>query len=304
MQPTTDAVALCLGPAATTTELDWELPPGAWDTHFHVLGPTSRFPYATRRKYTPPDAPLEACHALHDRLGFQRGLVVHANTHGFDNAVDLDAVSRSGERYLAVVRLDGTATPQGCRSLHEAGVRGVRFAFNPQHGGVLDRDVFDHVLRCMRGLGWFVELHFDGASLPALEPWMASIDAPCVIDHFGRIDPGLGIDQKPFNALLRLLGRGNVWIKVSGADRISRSGPPYADVAPFAERLVARAADRLLWGSDWPHTGYFDAQRVPDDGRLLNAFARFVPDESIRHLILVDNPRRLLGAGAVPTTSG
>jgi predicted TIM-barrel fold metal-dependent hydrolase len=290
--------AACLGPATALADPGWTIPRGAWDTHFHVLGPTSRFPYSPTRKYTPPDATLSECRAMHDALGIERGLVVHANTHGFDNAVDLDAVAQTQGRYLAVVRLDGKASAEGCRTLHRAGARGVRFAFNPQHGGTLDEAVFDHVLRCIEGLGWFVELHFDGASLPELERWIADIEAPVLIDHFGRIDPGLGVEQAPFAALARLAGRDNVWIKISGADRLSRQGPPYAGVAAFAQRLTEIAAERLLWGSDWPHTGYFDSHRLPDTGRLLGALAQLVPDESVRRMILVDNPARLLGAGA------
>jgi predicted TIM-barrel fold metal-dependent hydrolase len=274
------------------------MPAGAWDTHFHVLGPTAKFAYSPTRKYTPPDAPLADCLALHEALGIERGLVVHANTHGFDNAVDLDAVAQTGGRYLAVVRLDERASIEGCRALHRAGARGVRFAFNPQHGGALDHAVFDHVLRSIDGLGWFVELHFDGAALPELEPWIAGIEAPVLIDHFGRIDPGLGLVQAPFAALARLAARAHVWIKISGADRISNQGLPYDDVAPFARRLGEIAADRLLWGSDWPHTGYFDAGRMPDTGRLLAALATLVPDETVRRMILVDNPLRLLGAQA------
>lgn len=303
MQRDAESPPDCLGPTASFVDPGWEMPAGAWDTHFHVLGPTSRFPYSPTRKYTPPDAPLKDCRALHDRLGIDRGFVVHANTHGFDNSVDLDAVARSGGRYLAVVRLDKRASATGCRALHEAGSRGVRFAFNPQHGGALDRDVFDHVFRCIAGLGWFVELHFEGAALIELEPWIASIEAPVVIDHFGRIDAKLGLDQRPFQSLMRLVKRRNVWIKVSGADRLTRDGPPYRDVAPFAERLGTIAADRLLWGSDWPHTGYFDPQRLPDAGQLLRAFADFFPDPSVRRMILVDNPLRLLGDGATAWTS-
>ena len=291
------AIPACLGPKAAASRPSIALPAGAWDTHFHVLGPQRRYPYAARRKYTPPDAPLERCLALHDALGIARGLVVHANTHGFDNSVDLDAVARSGGRYLAVVRLDGSATPEGCEALHAAGARGVRFAFNPQHGGTLDHAVFDHVLACIRPLGWFVELHFEGAALPGLQAWLESIPADVVIDHLGRIDPALGPDQAPFAVLAALARRDNVWIKLSGADRISKQGGRYDDVRPFARRLLEIAPDRLLWGSDWPHTGIFDAARMPDDGRLLDALASFVPDDALRRKVLVDNPERLLKLG-------
>lgn len=284
----------CLGAPAPHSPT-WTLPQGAWDTHFHVLGPQSRYPFSPTRKYTPPDAPLEACLRMHDVLGISRGFVVHANTHGFDNAADLDAVSRSGGRYLAVVRLDATATRAGCRALHQAGARGVRFAFNPQHGGTLDLPVFNHVLACIDGLGWFVELHFDGAALPELQPWIASIPAPVVIDHFGRIDPAQGIDQPPFRALMQLATCPHVWIKITGADRISRTGAPYIDVQPFAHRLVEVAADRLLWGTDWPHTGYFDTERMPQAATLLDALCAFVPQPALRDRILVHNPLRLIG---------
>ena len=284
----------CLGPSPATRP-GWKLPLGAWDTHFHVLGPQARYPYAATRKYTPPDAPLQASLRLHDALGIARGLVVHANTHGYDNAVDLDAVARSGGRYLAVVRLDGRASREHCERLRQSGARGVRFAFNPQHGGTLDQKVFEHVLRCIEGLGWFVELHFEGAAIPGLFPWLESIPATVVIDHFGRVDPQLGVDQEPFGLLCELMKKKNYWTKISGADRLTRRGPPYDDVAPFARRLADIAPDRLLWGSDWPHTSVFDAAKMPDDGKLLDALHGFLP-ESVVKKILVENPGKLLNA--------
>ena len=290
-----EAIRDCLGPLAAPSHPRRALPAGAWDTHFHVLGPQSRFAYSPTRKYTPPDALLDACLAMHDTLGIARGLVVHANTHGFDNSIDLDAVARSNGRYLAVVRLDAKATRKSCEKLHAQGTRGVRFAFNPQHGGSLDHAVFDHVLGCIEGLGWFVELHFEGAALPGLEDWLTSIRVPVVIDHLGRIDPSLGLDQAPFAVMVELARRDNVWVKLSGADRLTKKGPPYADVTPFAQRLIEVAPDRMLWGSDWPHTGVFDAARMPDDGKLLDALFDFAPEENTLRKILVDNPLRLLG---------
>ena len=286
----------CLGPRAEASRPAWKLPPGAWDTHFHVLGPQACFPYSPTRKYTPPDAPLAAALALHDRIGIAKGLVVHANTHGFDNGVDLDAVARSGGRYLAVVRLDGKATREGCQALHAQGARGVRFAFNPQHGGALDQKVFEHVLRCIEGLGWFVELHFEGAAIPGLRNWLESISATVVIDHFGRVDPSAGAGHESFGILCELMRRENFWTKISGAERISKKGYPYDDVTPLAHRLVDIAPGRLLWGSDWPHTGMFDAKKMPDDGELLNVLCNFVEDPTLRNAVLVQNPEKLLNA--------
>lgn len=284
----------CLGPRPPTSPR-WKPPAGSWDTHFHVLGPQARFPYAASRKYTPPDAPLEKLFQVHEALGIERGLVVHANTHGFDNRVDLDAVARSSGRYFGVVRLDRSCTPESVATLHAAGARGVRFAFNPEHGGSLDKLTFDHVLGLVAPLGWFVNLHFEAEALPELESWLRAIPATVVIDHLGRINAGKGVDQRPFRILLELAGRPNFWLKISGLDRLSCRPFPYDDVAPFVAALSQIAADRLLWGSDWPHTGVFDAVRMPDDASLLDAFAGLVANEALRRRILVDNPARLLG---------
>ena len=57
-------------------------PPGAWDSHFHIFGPSDKFPYAPGRGYTPPDAPAEKLIALLDHLGFANGLIVQGNFAG------------------------------------------------------------------------------------------------------------------------------------------------------------------------------------------------------------------------------
>jgi 2-pyrone-4,6-dicarboxylate lactonase len=88
-----------------------------------------------------------------------------------------------------------------------------------------------------------------------------------------------------------LLKLDRCFVKISGADRITkRTAPPFDDVVPFARALVAAAPDRVLWGTDWPHT---NMERIPDDGDLADLLAKFVPDEATRRRILVDNPKRL-----------
>jgi predicted TIM-barrel fold metal-dependent hydrolase len=95
----------------------------------------------------------------------------------------------------------------------------------------------------------------------------------------------------PFLQLLALLRDERCWVMFSGSERISAVGrAPYDDVVPFAQALVAGAPDRILWGTDWPHP---NVRHVPDDGDLLDLLSTFVPDEAVRHQILVSNPERL-----------
>jgi predicted TIM-barrel fold metal-dependent hydrolase len=64
-------------------------------------------------------------------------------------------------------------------------------------------------------------------------------------------------------------------------------------VAPLATRLIERAPDRCVWGSDWPHTNLPGPE--PDDARLLGLVSEWAPDAATRDKILVANPARLYG---------
>jgi 2-pyrone-4,6-dicarboxylate lactonase len=109
----------------------------------------------------------------------------------------------------------------------------------------------------------------------------------------GRPDVTQPVDGPDFAQFTRFMREhDNVWSKVSGAERLSVSGPPdYADVVPFARHIVETFPDRVIWGTDWPHPNV--PNDMPDDGELVDLFARIVDDPALRQKILVDNPTRL-----------
>ena len=112
----------------------------------------------------------------------------------------------------------------------------------------------------------------------------------------GRVNTAAGLEQAPFRQLLELARRDNCWVKICGAERISRAGPPFTDAVPFAQALIAAAPDRILWGTDWPHPNI--KTHMPNDGDLVDLIPRYAPDEAMRKRILVDNPDRLYGFDA------
>ena len=128
-------------------------------------------------------------------------------------------------------------------------------------------------------IGWHLQVHFDSALIDELAPHLARSAATVVIDHMGRVDASLGLDQPAFRTLRKLLAHEFVWVKVSGCDRISKAGPPYADAVPFARALVAEFGDRSIWGTDWPHPNH---THVPDDGVLVDLLAQIAPSEAMR----------------------
>jgi len=119
---------------------------------------------------------------------------------------------------------------------------------------------------------------------------------PYVIDHMGAVDASAGVEQPGFQRLLALVARDEkCWVKITGPERISRTGPPFHDAVPYARRLIEAAPHRVLWGTDWPHP---NVRFMPNDGDLMDLVPRYAPDEQTRRLLLVDNPTRLFRFGS------
>jgi 2-pyrone-4,6-dicarboxylate lactonase len=269
------------------------LPPLACDSHFHVFGPHSKFPYAPKRPFTPADAPKEDLFRLHEFLGFQRGVFVQSTCHGSDHAALVDLLAAGNGRYRGVALLEPDMRPEEVERLDDAGVRGLRLHFYFAHlGQARPREDMLKMIALAEPYGWHVAIHCGGNGIVELYEFIRSIDAPVVIDHIGRIDVAEGRNGKAFSMLRRLLDTGNVWVKLSGTDRITKQPYPYADAVPFARDLASHAPERVVWGTDWPHPNH---QAVPNDGELVDLIAEIAPDDKTRRLMLVDNPTKLFG---------
>src|SRR6266849_2351777 len=211
-------------PDASPVKPTYIPPPGACDAHCHIFGPGARFPYAPNRRYTPPDAPEETLAALHRRLGLSRAVLVQARCHGTDNRAMLDAIASSNGAWRGVAMVDPKVTVSELEALHAGGVRGVRFNFVAHLGGAPDLDAVDHVLRRVGPLGWHVVLHLDDEDILTYRDFLQRLRVPFVIDHMGRIQAALGLDQAPFLLLLDVMQNELAWVKVSGSERISAGG--------------------------------------------------------------------------------
>ena len=268
-----------------------KLPRGACDTHVHVFGPGTRFPYEPGRATIPADAPKETLFALHDFLGIERCVIVHTAAHGFDNAATADALAAKRGTYRGVALAPTTIADAELKALDTAGFCGVRFHYMRHLKQAAPIDEVIAFGKRLAPLGWHLQIHMQADLIAELAPAIHRSPVPVVIDHMGRIDASLGLDQPHFQALLRLLEDHNVWVKVSGCDRATRQGPPYADAVAFARKLVAEAGDRVVWGLDWPHPNHQGP--IPDDGALVDLIGEMAPSESARQALLVDNPQRL-----------
>jgi len=283
------------GPDPNPVKPGYVPPLGACDAHCHIFGPAAKFPYAPERRYTPPDAPKEKLRALHEHLGLSRAVLVQASCHGGDNRAMLDAIAWArafapGGAWRGVAMVGDEVSERELEELHEGGVRGVRFNFVRHLGGAPDPRVFERTLAMIAPLGWHLVLHFDAEDIEAHADLFRALRVPFVIDHMGRVEAQHGLDQKPFRMLLELMKNPLAWVKVSGPERISSAGKPFHDAIPFSVALAQAAPERVLWGTDFPHP---NVKVMPNDGELVDLFARTFPDEGLRKRILVDNPARL-----------
>jgi 2-pyrone-4,6-dicarboxylate lactonase len=267
------------------------LPRGACDTHVHIWGPFDRFPLAKGAPYTPPERTSDDLLALHERLGVDRAVIVQTTVYRADNRAMLDGIARSNGRWRGVALIDESFDDAAFRALHEGGVRGVRFGFVKHLGGVPDLALVRRTAARIAPMGWHLVLHLDAGNIPEFLEFFGEFSLPVVVDHMGRVPVRDGLDQNPFRLLLELLKRPNWWVKVSGAERISETGPPFTDAIPFAQRLIAAAPDRVLWGTDWPHP---NVRWEPDEADLVDLLPHFADAAALQRL-LVDNPARLYG---------
>ena len=291
----------CMPPDPNPRKPSFTPPANSCDTHFHIFGPPETFPFLSTHEYTPPAAPLEHYLKMTEVIGTQRGVVVQPSVHGLDNAATLNAIANSGGRFRGVGRIDDNTAISELQRLHGGGVRGVRFNLLDRPRGNVKLDVLDRCVAHLVEFGWSVDLHIDTKNLLEQERRIRSMPIPVVIDHIARVKPVEGLDQPAFQLLLDLLKAKHVWVKVSGADKIcnmkvhSYFGLPFIEVIPFAHAVIAAAPDRIIWGTDWPHSNNFAPGHTPNDGDLVDLLAAFAPDESVRKQILVDNPAALYG---------
>ena len=287
-----DYLPFCANP----TKPAYTPPPGAIDAHCHVFGPADTFPYAPERKYTPCDAPKETLFKLRDFLGFSRNVIVQATCHGTDNRAMVDAMLSSNGRARGVASVRAGITEKELKELHDAGVRGVRFNFVKRLVDFTPRDVLTAIANKIAPLGWHVVVYFESQDLEELAPFFTALPTRVIVDHMGRPDVTKGLDHPDFRRFLALLdAHENIWSKVSGAERLSISGPPdYRDFVPFARLVVERYPDRVLWGTDWPHPNL--KTHMPDDGNLVDVLPHIAPTTELQRKLLVDNPMRLYWA--------
>ena len=285
------------------------IPRGTCDCHVHIFGPFDRYPLAENRVFMPGLASTDDLLALHAALGVDRAVVVQASPQGTDNRCmtdALDTLNAAGHASRGVAVLAPDISREDLHALHAAGVRGARV--NLQSFGQQDPAVARAELRRtaeqVAELGWHVQIYTTLPVVSALASALRDCPVPVVIDHFSLASAVAGTGQSGFDVLLETVAAGNVYVKLSAPYRLTvwQDGRPPIEAREIARALIDARQDRMLWGTDWPHSGAWPGvprtrdQSEPlhpiDDGEQLSAFCAWV-SETEKQAILVDNAARL-----------
>ena len=181
-------------------------------------------------------------------------------------------------------------------------MRGLRFYL------IVDDFVLDDapaMAKRIAPFGWHLQVQNDGNWMPDALPILSDLPVDVVIDHVGRTPPENGVDDPGFQSLLKFMETGRCWVKISGLYRAGPLDLVGRDGAAVVQSLLAANPERVIWGSDWPHTPPHDDETQPDarpspfrnvdTGGLLDLLLDWIPAETVRHRVLVENPATLYG---------
>jgi predicted TIM-barrel fold metal-dependent hydrolase len=184
-------------------------------------------------------------------------------------------------RGIAVV--DPAIDDGALAGLDADGVVGIRLNLDGAALPDFRKGPWPRLLRAIGALGWHVETHRVARDLPSLVGPLLDAGLDVVVDHFGRPDDDLGADDPGFRYLLAQGASRRLWVKLSGAYRNGSGGRGDAAAPALAARLLEHVgADRLVWGSDWPHTRH---ESSVDLATTRRALAAWVPDRADRERI-------------------
>jgi predicted TIM-barrel fold metal-dependent hydrolase len=260
------------------------------DSHAHVF--LHDLPMVAGRRYTPEyDAPPAEFLRLLDLHGVARGVLIQPSFLGTDNRYLIAALKKEPRRLRGVAVVEPTATEMELEDLAAVGVVGLRLNLFGSELPNFAAGPWPGLLRRVARLDWQIEIHKEAKDMPAIVAPLLDAGVSVVIDHFGRPDPGLGVDDPGFRYLLSVAGIRRVWVKLSGAYRLGANGRG-DEVAREAVPLLRSAfgPERLLWGSDWPHT---QMETVTNYSEVRAQFDTWITDLPGRQAILETTPTRL-----------
>lgn len=221
-----------------------------WDCHVHVFDTSAA---ARGGHYRPVDRPLAQIEAVARQHGVRHLVLVQPSVYGTDNTLMLRGLAVEPGRHRGVAVVDDTVSDAELDAMHAAGVRGVRLNLVSPVGEAADpARRFSALASRLNQRGWHLQWYTNAAQLPRIAELHRTSEVTCVLDHLAGFGANIADDHPAWSAAETLAAHG-AWLKLSGWYRLDAKAP-YTILVPRIRRLAELFADRMVWGSDWPHT--------------------------------------------------
>jgi 2-pyrone-4,6-dicarboxylate lactonase len=273
-------------------------PPLSCDCQFHIFEDVRKYPPKAGALYEPPKATFADMRGVMRKLGFARGVIVHAMPYDTDHRLLIDTLSsvEDPDSIRAVAIIKDNVSDAELSKLNDLGVRGARFNIGRYYNEMQSPDAVLRSMARAREIGWHARLHVAGPYILEYADTFSTIkDLTFVVDHMGHVDFSTGLRSPTFLWLVDRLKHHGWWLMLSNGSRLSSMTERWDDAVPFGAAYVEAAPDRVIWGSDWPHVRWRKS-RMPNDAELVELLYRYVDnDRDLIERVLVHNPARLHG---------
>lgn len=264
------------------------------DTHAHVFTPHLNL--AKERRYAPSyDALIETFIKNFESKGLDAGMLIQPSFLGTDNSYMIEAINAHPDKLYGVAVVEPDVSLSELQMLAKNNIVGIRLNLYGKTIPDLTSDLWQSCLALIKQLDWHVELHIDAVTLPSLIDVLLKAGIKVVVDHFGKPTATAPLEDKGVKYLLSIAHTKQVWVKISGVYRLDKEAGLAVSVQKarvlLSKYLGAFGPERLLWGSDWPHTQFEDT--VSYDW-VWDTFLQLVPDEQTRNIILTQSFAALL----------
>jgi predicted TIM-barrel fold metal-dependent hydrolase len=275
------SVGLASLATATATRAMSETTLPTIDTHAHVFHRGLKL--APGRRYAPDyDAPLSLYLEQLDHNGMSNGVLVQPSFLGTDNSYLVECLKQTSGRLRGIAVVDLAVSADELRALDRAGVVGIRLNLVGQPLPDLTAAEWKMLLAQVKAMGWQVEIQRNASDLAVLAPQLIDHGVTVVFDHYALPDPKLGVADPGFRSVLKLGATKKIWVKISAPYRNGAAGENFSKEA-YPLLRNAYGLDRLLWGSDWPHTQFEAAQTYEKNRQFLDVL---IADPGERTLVL------------------
>lgn len=207
-----------------------------FDSHFHIID--KRFPLVPNQGYLPDNFSANDYRERTKCYDIVGGAIVSGSFQAFDQTYLRAALKDLGPNFVGVAQLPATVSDDELFSLHDAGVRAVRF--NLKRGGSEGLENLERLAkRVYETVRWHTELYVDSNDLPDLHKTLIELPSVC-IDH-------LGLSRAGFIHLLSLVEKG-AHVKATGFGRVD------FDIKWALTQIIAINPNALMFGTDLPST--------------------------------------------------